>query len=147
MDGHAESPWESLLRVLHRACGFEVETQHEVRDAAGTFVARGDLWLRGARVLHEYDGAGHRERETQVRDLDRDRRLLNAGWIRRAYTAREVALFPQEIVADACLSLGRGYRADLLDTWLAMWGESLYAPGGTDRLLARLTGREPVCGR
>ena len=58
MDGRSESPWESLLRVLHRMCAVPVEPQHEVRDAAGRFVARGDLWLVGSRMLHEYDGEG-----------------------------------------------------------------------------------------
>jgi hypothetical protein len=77
MDGRSESPWESLLRVFHRVCGVPVVPQHEVfDDADGRFVARGDLWLVGSRMLHEYDGAGHRDRRTHRDDLDRDRRLL-----------------------------------------------------------------------
>lgn len=30
MDGRAESPWESLLRVFHRMCAVPVEPQHVV---------------------------------------------------------------------------------------------------------------------
>ena len=29
----------------------------------GTVVARGDLLISGTRRLHEYDGAGHRDRD------------------------------------------------------------------------------------
>ncbi|MFT4010551.1 MAG: hypothetical protein QM655_10980 [Nocardioidaceae bacterium] len=123
----AESPWESLLRVLHQSAGIEVVPQHTVHDSRGRFVARGDLWLPGTRMLHEYDGAGHRDRATHVRDLDRDRRLLAAGWARRAYTARELVHAPEEIIEAACNSLGRSFEAAMLDPWRELLGESLFS--------------------
>ena len=49
-DPRSESAWETALRVCHRACGIEVEPQHEVLNAQGVVVGRGDLWLVGTRM-------------------------------------------------------------------------------------------------
>ena len=130
MDGRSESAWESLLRVMHRACGVPVVPQHVVRDAEGGFVARGDLWIVGSRMLHEYDGAGHLEAVEYARGLDRDRRLLAAGWNRRAYTAPDLMLRPERILREADDTLGRRHRVDRLDPWLAMHEESLFHAQG-----------------
>jgi len=146
MDGRAESPWESLLRVLHRACGVPVVPQHEVFDERGRFVARGDLWIQGSRMLHEYDGAGHHEATEYARGLDRDRRLLDVDWRRRGYTAPDLMVRPEGILKDADATLGRRHRVDRLDTWLAMHRESLFHQEGQAALLLRLgmpnSGRE-----
>ena len=140
MDGRSESPWESLLRVLHRMCAVPVEAQHEVRDAAGRFVARGDLWLVGSRMLHEYDGGGHRDRATHIADLDRDRRLLSAGWYRRGYTSLDVLHRPEAVLREADETLGRRHRVDRLDPWRVAVAESLFHPAGRERLAVRLGG-------
>jgi hypothetical protein len=145
MDGRSESPWESLLRVLHRVCGVPVVPQHEVHDDRGRFVARGDLWIEGSRMLHEYDGGVHRERDVHEHDLRRDRVLLRAQWRRRGYTAADVLGRPQTILADADETLGRRHRADRLDPWLRMVEGSLFDQGGPARLVQRL--RLPTCGR
>ena len=138
MDGRSESAWESLLRVMHRACGVPVVPQHVVHDAAGVFVARGDLWILGSRMLHEYDGEGHREAAEYARGLDRDRRLLAAGWHRRAYTAPDLMLRPERILREADDTLGRRHRVDRLDPWLAMHAESLFHARGQEAFLRRL---------
>jgi hypothetical protein len=96
-------------------------------------------------MLHEYDGGVHRERAIHERDLRRDRRLLQAGWRRRGYTAADLMSRPQAILADADETLGRRHRVDRLDPWVGMVEESLYHPGGPDRLAARLG--LPACGR
>ncbi len=145
MDARSESPWESLLRVLHRVCAVPVEPQHVVRDAGGGFVARGDLWVVGSRMLHEYDGAGHRDRQTHVADLDRDRRLLAAGWQRRGYTSLDLLHRPEVVLREADQTLGRGHRADRLDPWLGMVRASLFHPVGRERLAVRLA--PPAPGR
>jgi hypothetical protein len=138
MDARSESPWESLLRVFHRVCAIPVEPQHVVRDPEGRFVARGDLWLVGSHMLHEYDGAGHRDRRTHHDDLDRDRRLLNAQWHRRGYTAQDLIHRPEVILRDADLTLGRRHRVDRLDPWLRMLEESLFHEDGLARFAERL---------
>src|SRR5215207_7719670 len=62
LEGRSESPWESVMRVLHRTAGIDVEPQKEIYDDGGRFVARADLWLVGTRRIHEYDGELHRDR-------------------------------------------------------------------------------------
>lgn len=95
-DGRAESPWESVLRVFHRACGIAVEPQFVVSDARGGFLARADLRLSGTRTLHEYDGAGHRDRDTHRTDLRRERRLANDAWLDRWYRLLRGSLLSSE---------------------------------------------------
>lgn len=146
MDRRAESPWESLLRVFHRVCGVPVEPQHNVFDG-GRFVARGDLWLVETRMLHEYDGAVHRDRRTHLGDLERDRRLVAAGWNRRGYTSRDLLHRPEVILADADDTLGRRHRVDRLDPWLGMVAESLFSADGQARLRRRLDRGTPASGR
>jgi hypothetical protein len=146
MEGRSESAWESLLRVMHRACGVPVVPQFVVRDAAGGFVARGDLWIRGSRMLHEYDGAVHHEAREYARGLDRDRRLLDADWQRRGYTAYDVMARPDRILREADDTLGRRHRVDRLDPCLRMHEESLFHEHGQAAFQQRLgrgdSGRE-----
>jgi hypothetical protein len=90
LDQRSESPWESVMRVLHRAADIPVEPQHEVFDHWGRFVARGDLWIVGTNRLHEFDGGGHREADIQRSDLTRDRRLIEANWQRFGFTKAQL---------------------------------------------------------
>jgi very-short-patch-repair endonuclease len=137
-DRRSESPWESMLRMLHVACDVPVEPQHRVFDQHGRFLARGDLWIRGTRVLHEYDGGEHLKRPRQRTDLRRGRELANVGWIRRGYTSQEVLHQAVGILRDADMSLGRPHRPERVRAWHALLAESLFTPRGTARLLRRL---------
>lgn len=138
MDSRSESPWESVLRVLHVACKVPVKPQHEVYDDRGVFVARGDLWLAGTRVLHEYDGAVHRRtRQQHRRDLERERRLGNIGWTRRGYTAVDILGMAHVILREADASLGRPHDPRRLQAWYSLLRESLFSPLGTERLRRR----------
>jgi hypothetical protein len=96
-------------------------------------------------MLHEYDGGGHRDRETHLRDLDRDRRLLSAGWHRRGYTSRDLLHRPELVLREADETLGRRHRVDRLDPWLRVHEESLFHPAGREALAVRL--RLPGSGR
>jgi hypothetical protein len=87
LDKRSESPWESVMRVLHQAADVPVEPQHNVFDRWGRFVARGDLWIVGTNRLHEFDGGKHREPDTQSSDLARDRLLIEANWHRLDHRA------------------------------------------------------------
>src|SRR4051794_38870962 len=113
------------MRVLHTAAGIHVEPQHVVLDATGHFVARADLWLVGTRRLHEYDGEVHRELGTHRADLDRDRRLVDAGWQRCGYTAREVLRRGASILASADAVLGRPWEPERLRVWRKLVEDSL----------------------
>jgi hypothetical protein len=137
-DARSESAWETLLRILHVVCGVPVEAQHEVTDEAGLFVARGDLWLVGTRMLHEYDGADHLERKRQRKDLGRASRLGHADWERRGYTREDVLHQAVRILRDADASLGREHEPHRVRAWHQLLRDSLFSPAGTARLRQRL---------
>ena len=97
-DARSESPFETLLRVLHVVCEVAVIPQHELR-VAGQLVARGDLRIRRHPYLPVVQRAGHRDRDQHRSDLRRDRDIAAAGWLRRGYTDLEVLRRPIEITA------------------------------------------------
>lgn len=138
VDHRSESPYESLLRVLHAVCGIEVEPQYELLDAHGGFVARADLWLRGTTALHEYDGSDHLEVRRQRRDLARARRIGNREWVRRGYTAADVLHQGVTILRDADLSLGRPHDPSRIRVWHRLLQSSCFTPSGRQRLSDRL---------
>lgn len=137
-DGRSESPWETLLRVLHVVGGIDVEPQKELLDAGGTFVARADLWLVGTRRLHEYDGGDHLERRQQRKDLKRAARIDRAELERRGYTAEDVIGQAVAILRDADEAVGRPHEPGRIRAWHDLLRESLFTPAGTARLRARL---------
>lgn len=136
--GGSESIWEVLLRVLHKSCDVAVLAQHEVRDADGVFVARGDLWLLGTTRLHEFDGAVHRDQEQHRKDLKRDRRLGSAGWERRGYTSYDVLHQAVSILRDADEALGRPHDATRIRAWHDILKKSLFSPAGQALLRERI---------
>jgi very-short-patch-repair endonuclease len=99
-DPRAESPMESVLRwLLYRAGLPAPEVQYEVRDGADRFLARADLAWPDRKVLVEFDGDVHRERDTFVRDLRRQNRLIAEGWTVLRFTSADVLGRPDEVVA------------------------------------------------
>lgn len=76
----AESPRESLLRLLIIRALPEPTLQHRVFDAAGEFVARLDLSWPELKLAVEYDGEHHAEPEQRARDAARLERLRALGW-------------------------------------------------------------------
>jgi very-short-patch-repair endonuclease len=114
LDDRSESPWESVMWVLHLAAGIEVEPQKEIFDQWGRFVARGDLWLVGTRRIHEYDGDVHRDRQTHRSDLGRDRRLVEIEWQRMGFTSYQLLNEGASISASADRLLGRRWNPQRL---------------------------------
>lgn len=135
LDKRSESPWESLLRVLHRAADIPVEPQHKIYDNQGRFVARADLWIPGTRRIHEYDGGLHRERDVHRRDLGRDRKLVEAGWDRMGFSAYEVLRGTAAIIASADALLGRPVDPRRLARWQGLVADSLFGSVGRARAL------------
>ncbi len=137
-DGRSESPYETLLRLLHVVCGVPVEPQRVLRDPDGGFVARGDLWIIGTTTFHEYDGADHLERPRQRSDLARSRRIGNETWNRRGYTSAEVLHQAGLILRDADLSLGRPHRPERTRAWYRLLRESMFTAAGRAHVRRRL---------
>ena len=138
-DPRSESPWETLLRVMHVVLGAPVVPQHVVRDDTGRFVARGDLWLEGTTTLHEYDGAVHREPAQHEADLRRLRSLTAAGWTRRGYTSADLRDRAASVARDVDAALGRAHDPARTRRWLALLAPSTLTPTGRARLTRRLT--------
>ena len=131
LDGRSESPWETLLRLVHVMSGLAaVEPQVVLRDQDGMFVGRGDLWLIGTKRLHEFDGGVHREVDQQDRDLARDRRCARAGVERYGYTARDVLHKSGQIVRDAEAAFGLVPDPTRVRPWLTALRQSLFTPSG-----------------
>jgi very-short-patch-repair endonuclease len=133
LDKRSESPWESVMRVLHRAAGIDVEPQKEIFDQWGRFVARADLWLVGTRRIHEYDGDQHRERQTHRSDLARDRRLVEIDCQRMGFTSAQLLHEGARIIASADRLLGRRWDPARLAAWEALLNDSLFRPAGRAR--------------
>jgi very-short-patch-repair endonuclease len=100
-DPRAESPMESVLRWLLHEAGLPAPVlQYAVRDQEGTFLGRADLAWPERRVLVEFDGDVHRERDVFVNDLRRQNRLIAAGWTILRFTSADVLGRPREVVAE-----------------------------------------------
>jgi hypothetical protein len=112
LDGRSESPWESVLRLLHISADVEVESQKKIYDEWGHFVARADLWVVGTRRVHEYDGEAHRGRDVHRSDLARERRLVEINWQRVGFTSPQLLYEGGSIIA--CL-VASGTRVDWRD--------------------------------
>lgn len=100
-DARAESPMESVVRWLVLHAGIPVpELQYEIRDGLGAFIARADMAWPERKVLLEFDGDVHRERDVFVRDLRRQNRLVAAGWTVLRFTSADVLGRPDEVLAE-----------------------------------------------
>jgi hypothetical protein len=100
-DPHAESPMESVLRwSVHEAGIPAPELQFVVRDVDGVFLGRADFAWPEHRVLVEFDGDIHRERDVFVNDVRRQNRLIAAGWIVLRFTSADVLGRPDEVIAE-----------------------------------------------
>lgn len=99
VDPRAESPPESVLRVVLATAGItDGVPQLEVRDHKG-FVARVDLGYERARLAVEYDGSWHADRLQLTRDRERLNRLQQAGW--EVLTITASMLRTPHLVVDA----------------------------------------------
>ena len=100
-DPRAESPMESVLRWLVHDAGLPAPVlQYVVREAGGWALGRADLAWPERRVLVEFDGDVHRDRDVFVNDLRRQNRLIAAGWMVLRFTSADVLGRPDEVVAE-----------------------------------------------
>jgi very-short-patch-repair endonuclease len=99
-DPRAESPMESVLRWAVHESGLPApELQFVVRDPGGRFLGRADLAWPDRKVLVEFDGDVHRERDVFVNDVRRQNALIAAGWTVLRFTSADVLGRPHEVIA------------------------------------------------
>ncbi|OBI06857.1 hypothetical protein A5715_19080 [Mycolicibacter heraklionensis] len=111
VDGGAESPYESLTRVILVKAGFpRPQTQIPVHDGYGHVVARIDMGWKEYMVGVDFEGAHHwTDPKQRERDAERYNTLLNLGWIDIKLTSRTLHLTPGrflERVGSALVSRG-----------------------------------------
>lgn len=107
-DGAAESPFETRLRLsLVRAGLPRPESQVDLVDSRGQFVGRADLYYAEARLVIEYDGAGHRDRLRE--DNRRQNLILAAGYQILRFTADDVLGRPEAVAGQVWAALRRGH--------------------------------------
>ncbi|WP_177226951.1 DUF559 domain-containing protein [Saccharopolyspora shandongensis] len=99
LDGRAESPPESELRVALVQAGLRPTPQVEIHDEHG-FVARVDLALEDAKIALEYDGAWHAAPERYRFDQERLRRIRACGWHVIVVTAERLYQELPELLAE-----------------------------------------------
>ena len=137
-DPRSESPWETILRLIHVVSGFDVVPQRVIADSNGLEVARADLWLARTRRIHEYDGADHRTAAQHRKDLGREKALARLGCERFGFTASEIVRRPSRIIADAEDAYGLEPDPVRRQRWYAVAAESTLTAGGRRRLRERL---------
>lgn len=137
-DGRSESPWETVLRLLHVLCGIPVTPQFTVRDEVGAPLWALDLLIVGTRRAPEFDGGVHGQEHVRRRDLRRDKILARHGVERYGYCAPELIDTPEMIIGDAEDALGRPHDPARLKAWLPEVERSSFAPRGYGALIGRL---------
>jgi very-short-patch-repair endonuclease len=92
---------ESVVRWLFHAGGLPApRLQYEVRNAAGNVVARADFAWPEQRVLVEFDGDVHRERDVFVKDVRRQNLVVAAGWTLLRYTSADALGRAEDMVEE-----------------------------------------------
>lgn len=95
-----DSPMESRLRMLIVLAGIpEPEVNLEIRDVDGEVLRRFDLCWPGIKVIVEYDGRVHIEREAAwERDLERREAIDDDQWRLLVVVARGIYTEPERTV-------------------------------------------------
>ena len=137
LDKRSESPWESVMRVLHVAADIAVEPQHVIVDEQGRFLARVDLLIKGTRRIHEYDGAVHREADVHQTDLRRDRNLILGDWQRLGFTSAHLRNEGAAIIKSVDTLLGRPWDSRRLQAWEGLLNESMFRRPGRVRAVRK----------
>jgi len=81
LDGRAQSPPETTIRLRLHIAGIPAEPQCAITDRHGVLIGHADLGYRAARVALEYEGRQHSEGDQFDYDLDRYSRFAAAGWL------------------------------------------------------------------
>ena len=136
-DERSESGGETVLRAFHLAMEIPVVPQSDLRDARGGFIGRADLLVLGTTHVHEYDGAGHRDKSRHRSDLRRERRFAGTPYMRRGYTLDELLNHAAVVMHEMDVALGRPHQPERLRRWRRIVAGSLYSETGRARMMNR----------
>jgi hypothetical protein len=103
----AESPMESILRLLLHDAGLPPPTAQVTVRRDGRFVARVDLGYPQWRVAIEYEGDHHRGQRQFRRDVARLNALREAGWVVLRFTADDVLRRPGDLIRQVSRALAQ----------------------------------------
>lgn len=108
-----DSHFNRLVEVLLDRSGAPAPTvEHEVRDAAGRFVARVDLAYPELRIAIELDGKrDHMTGRAFEHDRARQNRLELEGWLVLRYTWKQFVETPDRIAAEVLAAIAGRRRA------------------------------------
>jgi hypothetical protein len=81
LDGRAQSPPETVVRLRFTAAGLVAVPQCPVYSSTGELIGHADLGFPNARIAIEYEGRQHAEGEQFDYDIDRYSRFAAAGWL------------------------------------------------------------------
>lgn len=99
-DGRAESPLESLARLVWREAGLPEPVLQASIHVGGSFLGRVDFLWRKQRVIVEVDGlAKYAEPGELAREKQRQNRLLLAGYVVLRFTWADIVNRPHECAA------------------------------------------------
>lgn len=87
------------------------ECNADVFDADGEWLATVDFLYREQRLIIEYDGRHHGDERQRVIDLHRRNLLTREGYVVLHFTARDVFLRPDQLVAQVREALARAVSA------------------------------------
>lgn len=135
--GRAESGGETLLQQFHVVLEVPFTAQAEIHDDRGRFLGRADLLVAGTTMLHEYDGAHHRDQRQHRSDLRRDRRLTDADYTRRGFVLDDLINHASVVMHEIDRALGRPHDLRRLWRWQALVANSLYSETGRERMMNR----------
>ncbi|MGY1741334.1 MULTISPECIES: DUF559 domain-containing protein [unclassified Blastococcus] len=104
----AGSPMESVLRwLLHEAGLPQPVLQYRIVDRAGRVLAEVDMAWPEHRLVVEFDGDVHRERDVFVRDLRRQNGIVLTDWTVLRYTSADTQSRPDAVVGEIGAALAR----------------------------------------
>lgn len=107
-DRRAGSPMESVLRWLIHEAGLPAPVlQYRIVDRAGRVLAEVDMAWPEHRLVVEFDGDVHRERDVFVRDLRRQNGIVLTDWTVLRYTSADTLGRPDGVVGEIGAALGR----------------------------------------
>lgn len=133
----SDSAGETVLRLFDECMDVPVEPQVPLHDEAGNVVGVADLFVVGTNMLHEYDGAHHRDRKQQRVDLRRGRGLAHSAYDRRGFTLDDLLNHPAVLMHELDRDLGRSHRMLRLSRWRRLLRGSLYSEEGRRRVMNR----------